>query len=402
MRINIISFFFFLIFNISSQELVQFSMGSGYYYDIYYSLSEGLIAYPERNNWELAFSTNSENNSIRINSGNNVTLFEVSNNIEEWDQISSMPSNAIQMRNSNLSWNLGAFPSSSSNKFDDGWGYYNTESQIIEGQRIYIISYGNSTKKIKINSLSNNVFSFTVANLDGSSEQTQSISIDLYDTKKFIYYSLQNMEILDREPAQEDWDIVFTKYEADLNQEVGGGELFYNVTGALTNKNLTYQYNGFLDVNPVLVPSEMSSNIDVIGWDWKEYAGGYTIVPNRSYFILNQDETILYKIVFQSFSGGSSGNCSFTIEQLPYNNSSIELFSKNDITISPNPNNGYFYISYGCNDCALNIVNSSGQLILSQKFENQTYADLTHLKTGLYFINLVSEKTNIKTKVFIQ
>ena len=402
MRANIISFFFFLIFNVSSQELVQFSMGSGYYYDIYYSLSEGLIAYPERNNWELAFSTNSENNSIRINSGNNVTLFEVSNNIEEWDQISSMTSNAIQMRNSNLSWNLGAFPSSSSNKFDDGWGYYNTESQIIEGQRIYIISYGNSTKKIKINSLSNNVFSFTVANLDGSSEQTQSISIDLYDTKKFIYYSLQNMEILDREPAQEDWDIVFTKYEADLNQEVGGGELFYNVTGALTNKNLTYQYNGFLDVNPVLVPSEMSSNIDVIGWDWKEYAGGYTIVPNRSYFILNQDETILYKIVFQSFSGGSSGNCSFTIEQLPYNNSSIELFSKNDITIYPNPNSGSFYISYGCNDCALNIVNSSGQLILSQKFENQTYADLTHLKTGLYFINLVSEKTNIKTKVFIQ
>ena len=377
-------------------------MGSGYQYDIYYSLSEGLIAYPERNNWELAFSTNSDQNSIRINSGNNVTLFEVSNNIEEWDQISSMNSNAIQMRNSNLSWNVGAFPSSSSNKFDDGWGYYNTESQIIEGQRIYIINYGNSIKKIKINNLSNNVFSFTVANLDGSNEQTQSINLDLYDTKKFIYYSLQNMEILDREPAQEDWDIVFTKYEADLNQEVGGGELFYNVTGALTNNNLTYQYNGFLDVNPVLVSSEMSSNIDVIGWDWKEYAGGYTIVPNRSYFILNQDETILYKIVFQSFAGGSSGNCSFTIEQVPYDTSSIELFSQNDITISPNPNNGSFYISYGCNDCTLNIVNSSGQLILSQKFENQMYADLTHFQTGLYFINLVSEKTNIKTKVFIQ
>ena len=39
-----------------AQDLVEFTLGSGYQYDIYYSLAEGVTAYPERTDWELSFS----------------------------------------------------------------------------------------------------------------------------------------------------------------------------------------------------------------------------------------------------------------------------------------------------------------------------------------------------------
>ena len=39
--------------------------------------------------------------NIRINSGSGITLFEVSNNINEWSQINILPNDAKQLRNSN-------------------------------------------------------------------------------------------------------------------------------------------------------------------------------------------------------------------------------------------------------------------------------------------------------------
>ena len=55
---NTIVLFMFLFSYFNGQELVQCSMGSNYTYDIYYSLEYGITAYPDRTNWELAFSTN--------------------------------------------------------------------------------------------------------------------------------------------------------------------------------------------------------------------------------------------------------------------------------------------------------------------------------------------------------
>ena len=78
--------------NLKAQEYVGLSMGPSYAYDIYYSLTDGITASPERTNWELAFSTNPYDNNIRINSGNAVILYEVSNDINEWEDITSLNS----------------------------------------------------------------------------------------------------------------------------------------------------------------------------------------------------------------------------------------------------------------------------------------------------------------------
>ena len=130
-----------LVSSLRSQDLVEFSMGAGYLYDIYYSFNNGITAYPERTNWDLAFSTDPYDNNIRINSGNGVVLYQVSESISDWDQITSIPSNSIQLRNSNIDWALGAFVSNPIGELNYGWGDYNNSNQSIEGTRVYIINY---------------------------------------------------------------------------------------------------------------------------------------------------------------------------------------------------------------------------------------------------------------------
>ena len=391
--------------SVHAQELVQFSMGSGYQFDIYYSLINGITAYPERTNWELAFSTHQSDGNIRINSGNGVSLFEVSDDFNDWNSITSLPSNAVQLRNSNLQWNLGAFLINSTNDLDYGWGTYDEFSQTIDGNKIYVINYGGESKKIRINSFSEGVFNFTIANLDGSGEENIYINSTEYNTKNFVYYSLVNMELIDREPDSDNWDFVFTKYEADLNKSSNKSELFYIVTGVFSNGNNILEYNGFLDSNPSLdmILENGGNHINTIGWDWKEYTDGYSIVANRSYFIFNHQQTNIYKIVFQSFSGGVSGNCSFFIEELPYNLSSkSESNHFFNINLYPNPSNGFCAISTELKTCRLLLLDLNGEVLFSTIFQEYLNLDLSNFSQGLYFVKLESDNESITKKLIIQ
>ena len=51
----ILSFFFLLNFCLFSTNCSDW-YGASYQYDIFYSFEDGITAFPERENWELAFS----------------------------------------------------------------------------------------------------------------------------------------------------------------------------------------------------------------------------------------------------------------------------------------------------------------------------------------------------------
>jgi hypothetical protein len=378
-----------LSYNIYSQELVQISMGTSYQYDIFYSIENGITAYPERLNWELAFATNMYDNNIRINSGAAMQLYEVSQNLNDWESISSIGDDYIELRNSNIDWNIGAFVSNASGGLDYGWGNYNVNNNNIEGSKIYIINYGDYQKKIKINNMIMGVYNFTIANLDGGEEENFSIDASLYNNKKFIYFSLQNNQVIDREPDHLAWDFVFTQYLEDLNQDLSD-PLYYIVTGVLSNDNLMAEYNGYLDVNPLFFELDTTRNINTIGYDWKEYTGSYSVVPNRSYFMLDSQEESVYKIIFDSFDGGSSGNTSFTIENIE----NVDLYSNtlNEVSIFPNPSNGMFNVFINKEEMFhLTITNASGQVVLKDNIISSKKIDLSNYTNGLYFMNLVSD-----------
>ena len=393
--------FFISINTIFCQEIVQIGMGVSYEYDIYYSFEDGITAFPERNNWELAFSTDLSSGNIRINSGAPVYLYEASQSLDNWLEITSLQSNYEQLRNSNLFWETGAFINNFSIDLNSGWGTYVEDEQSIIGEKIYIIDYPGGQKKIRINSFILGVFNFTIANLDNSNETEFNIDINSYQNKKFIYYSLDDNLIIDRESDKENWDLLFSRYEEEyvsLNQDT----MPYIVTGVLTNNNLTYQFNGTVETTPEIEISNFSYEINTIGYDWKEYNGSFVVLPDLSYYLFNQDQTKLFKIVFESFSGQSSGNLSFYIEEIDSSDIFVLENHKLPIKVFPNPSNGLFNLESEINNFNINIFNLNGKKILSKECLDFCNFDLTNFSKGVYILNFENESMNIVKKIIIE
>ena len=98
----------------------------------------------------------------------------------------------------------------------------------------------------------------------------------------------------------------------------------------MSNENLTYEFNGPNDIIPLMTFEEFSYDINTIGYDWKEYTGVFSMIPDRSYFIFSQNQSTMYRIIFQSFSGQSSGNVEFSINEVESNIFSNEkIFDRN-------------------------------------------------------------------------
>ena len=393
--------FFISINTIFSQEIVQIGMGVSYEYDIYYSFEDGITAFSERNNWELAFSTDLSSGNIRINSGSPVNIYEASQNLDNWLEITSLESNYQQLRNSNLFWEVGAFINNYSVNVNSGWGTYTEDEQSIIGEKIYIIDYPGGQKKIRINSFNFGVFNFTIANLDGSNEEEFNIDVNSYQNKKFIYYSIDDNLIIDREPDKENWDLLFSRYEEEdvsLNKDT----MPYIVTGVLTNNNLTYQFNGPVETTPGFEISNFNYEINTIGYDWKEYNGSFVVLPDLSYYIFNQDQTKLFKIVFESFSGQSSGNLSFYVEGIDSSGIFVLENHKLPIKVFPNPSNGFFNLESEINNFNINIFNLNGKKILSKECVDFCNFDLTNFSKGVYILNFENESMNVVKKIIIE
>ena len=78
-----------------------------------------------------------------------------------------------------------------------------------------------------------------------------------------------------------------------------------------------------------------------------------------------------------------------------------------DLRIYPNPNTGLFYIS-GTNGLTGTFVvrNMMGQSVyrgeLSERDEGKVSIDLSHVKSGVYFIDLINDSKHHIEKVLIQ
>ena len=162
----------------------------------------------------------------------------------------------------------------------------------------------------------------------------------------------------------------------------------YIVTGALTNENYCFEFNGPADFNLPMDSTQFSTIINTIGYDWKLYSGSYSIVPDRVYFILSNDQLFVHKIIFQSFDGGQTGNMSFLTEEFNYNPITINEFNSISNFLYPNPSDGIIN-SLFLYDVKLEIRDLSGRLLLSN-FGPILNVDLSSLNNGHYVATIIA------------
>ena len=398
-----------ILFYISPQaQTVQISMGNNYANQVFYSMQNGEIKNISNDNWDLAFTTDQYASTIRTNDGKGVELYTYHlGDTSDWQNINVSIINNLSsgMYNSEISWYDGAFENNSLGHPDYGWGVYNMINHNVTGDSLYIIKTINGNwKKIWIQELTTaGEYIFKFANLDGSNEITQSILKTNYTDKNFIYFSIDQNTIIDREPISSEWDITFTKYISPVQATP------YPVTGVLTNSNTEVaKATGVTDPLTYFDYSNHNFNneINSIGYDWKSYQGSFVVDANRCYFIKDKNENI-WRLVFNSFDGMSTGNIEFNTE-LIFNTSSVNINKTNSLNIFPNPTTQNTNLIFDFEEeCLINIYDISGLKVYTKQL-NSVGLELINLPTenfdaGLYFLVVYKENRVLaKEKLIVQ
>ena len=398
-----------ILFYFSPQaQTVQISMGNNYANQIFYSMQNGEIKNIRNDNWDLAFTTDQYASTIRTNDGKGVELYTYHlGDTSDWQNINASIMNNLSsgMYNSEISWYDGAFENNSLGHPDYGWGVYNMINHNVTGDSLYIIKTINGNwKKIWIQELTTaGEYIFKFANLDGSNEITQSILKTNYTDKNFIYFSIDQNTIIDREPISSEWDITFTKYISPVQA------MPYPVTGVLTNNNTEVaKATGVTDPLTYFDYSNhnFNSEINSIGYDWKSYQGSFVVDANRCYFIKDKIENI-WRLVFNSFDGMSTGNVEFNTE-LIFNTSSENINKASSLNVFPNPTTQNTNLIFDFEEeCLINIYDISGVHVYSNQL-NSTGLELINLPTGnfdagLYFLVVYKENRVLaKEKLIVQ
>lgn len=396
---------------IKAQVYDVLSMGPGYALDEYYSLENGTVKTIIRTDWDISFFTDASSSGISINGGAGVVLYTYPHNdTSAWANIdTSGMSTWPEMVNSEKSWEEGAFVQNATGHPDDyGWGVYDSITQNLIGDSMFIIKLVNETYMklwiVKKQSTAN-IYTFRFANLNGSGEQTIDLDCSPYVDKNFIYYSLETNTILDRDPPSDSWDLIFTKYNATLPNG-----LLFIVTGILTNKGIgTIR---MADVDPLIEDwgtLTFQDSLSNIGFNWKYFDLGmmqYFIVDSLVYFVQNFTGDN-YKLVFDGFDGMSTGNAYIT-KKLITNTGFEDLVTLNDINVFPNPasDNISIKINMSIDESAkAQVIDMLGQVVYSAKLNNTDNLLKISTRTwnsGLYFVSIQSGDQIITKKVLVE
>ena len=400
----------FISLNLFSQNQ-SISLLPSYTNQSFYSLENGEVANLNNTDWDLAFSTATMSSSIRINAGMGTELYSYPlGDTTDWNTFnSSNLSNWLPIYNSDTNWFVGAFDKNSTSMFDMGWGMYSMITHHVTGDSLYAIkTVGGDWKKLWIQKLANDEYTFKYANLDGTNEINTSVSKLNYSDKNFIYYSLDQNSVLDREPNSLDWDITFTKYITPVQG------MPYGVTGVMSNDGVQVaQVDNLPDPNSYSDYSQhsMSTEINTIGYDWKSFdmsTFSYSVEPYRCYFVKDLQDKV-WRIIFTSFEGSSTGNIDFNTQEMTSSTSISELQSDiSTFEIYPNPitdNNLTIVFDNSFYETQLEIFTVTGKQVFDKNINGAGFQakslSLPNLDKGLYIVSISSRGNSIQKKLLI-
>lgn len=418
--------YFFLFFLLLSgwhldAQIEEVSIGANYSNHVFYQLQDGSTTPIAHEDWDIAFAVAPQSAGIFVNEGVSASFGTPAPEVSVYFSLDEDFSTADtlniieQVFNQEHSWDSGAFNSiaDAGNPFDFGWGTYNSSNHTVNSNFIFFIQLRSGQwRKLEIQSLANNVYSFRHANLDGTDEINVQITKDDFTGKTLAYYSFANNEVKDLEPSH--WDLLFTRYYSPLD-DGEGGILEYQVAGVLSNQNVSVAQADL--VNPSTASyqdylTDFQDTLNTIGHDWKffDFNTGWGVQEDQVFFIKTAADSI-WKVQFLDFSGSSSGTTTLSknyegllvdSEDLPITTECLQVF--------PNPSNGIFNLHWNLASAdsknqQLEIINALGQVVYRKIISTQagpnTYQLTTALPSGHYYLRLQAGQHQVSHQVFI-
>lgn len=378
------------------------SMSPGYANDVFYSLENGVVKTEARSNWDLAFYTNPWSAGITINDGNGVMLYTYPvGDTANWNTLDTTGILSWKtLNNSDTIWEDGAFNRHALGHPDYGWGVYNTISHDVVGDSLYVVKLASgSYKKIWIerkNSV-NNTFYFKHANLDGTDEVSEMIDATPYTNKMFIYYDMTSATFIDREPAIDTWDLLFSKYMAIVFDN-DGNPSYYPVVGATNNVNtLGNKHYPVLENFEDWSSKPLEAYKTTIGHDWKSFSMStfsWELADSTAYFVQTGKGDV-YKIVFDYFGGQGNGRAGFVKKLISLTGNNEFEATTASIQLFPNPASTAVYLSIDNNQTStmaqVKLYDLTGRLVLNKQIaltNGSAQLELADQLPGLYLLQL--------------
>ncbi|MEO8150510.1 MAG: T9SS type A sorting domain-containing protein [Bacteroidia bacterium] len=394
------------------------SLGAGYANDVYYSTQTFAKSSVPNNNWELAFNLGTFDVAIFANHINGVTVYQCPNtNAAGFATLDTTGLSTWQvLNNTDTSWSTGALNVNiaTSNPYDFGWGIYNPSNHTVNGDSLFVIKlttmgFPDEYRKLFIQqkTLAGD-YIIHYSNLDNTNDVNTTIYKSNYVDKNFGYYSLRNNVALDREPITLNWDLLFTRYFADI-----GGGVYYPTTGVLSNIDVQSAEARHIDlttVDPANYVNLYTDNISEIGYDWKTFNGSsYVIEDSLCYFINSQNGNIS-KIIFTGFGGAADGNIFFNLTNYPTAINEFEQAQLKSMALYPNvttDNSTLVFNNKTEGSCDLSVYSISGNKVMQQNFDatsglNKKQLNVSDFSKGIYLVKLTNGNESLVQKLIVQ
>lgn len=398
-----------IISAISIDAQVADTVSIGSENEVYYSLENDEVQTVNRENWDIAFNVAFYGSSILARGASDVELYLYENgDTSGWSSFDTTGLSTWEPRHNSMeTWSEGAFNRSSSSY--SGWGNYNFMTHFVTADSLYLIkTSGGDFKKLWIDKLASGVYYFKYADLDGSNEVSETITKSDFPNKNFAYYSIDSEMEIDREPENDSWDLLFTKYTTMLNY--GGSQIPYGVTGVLSNAGVEVnKVSGVHKLEADTSDGSFSSHITTIGWDWKSWSGGaYTTSDSLTHFVKSKEGDV-WKVNFTGYEGGSEGSFHFSKAKV-LSVGTMDDIDVLDVSTFPNPATDFLNIvlhQTDNEDLNVTVFNMSGSLVYSEAFAgisgiNNIQLSVGEYPKGLYLVNVESQKASVQTKFIVK
>jgi len=391
-----------------AQTEVSLTLDASYTKKVFYSFENGEVGSMRNDNWDIAIATYStQTASIRINGGFGAELFQYTGgDTASWNNLDtaglSTLTNWNQCRDNQSAFEPSAFEANASGHPDYGWGKYNSVTHNVVGTSLFVLKtvVGDYKKVwIKEQIAIGNSIQIEVADLDNTNNYSKTINKSV-GSKNYVYLNLATETLMDNEPSNQTYDLVFTKYEG-----LAGPNAYYPLTGVVLNRGLkSAEVRGLPVEDADLATALFTEDIDVIGSDWKSFNMDifqWKLQDSLSYFVEDLKGNI-WHLWFTDWEGASTGNLKF-MQQLVVTSNVSELENKSGIKIYPNPATENFTLQLNEEVTQLSIFDVTGKMVYVNNNLNFNELNLsaTELGSGLFLVQ-TKGKTIETQKLFIK
>ena len=377
--------------------------------DVYFSFITDEVKRIDRSTWDIAFTLKGFDASILINENAGVELYLYGNDINAWNSLDTTGISWVNSYNSEDSWSQGAFANQGTTHPDYGWGVYTQTNHDINGDRIFIIKLvDNSYKQIMIEKMSAaGVYTVKIADIGGANTATFTVNkMDAsYADKNFVLYSLVNNAVVNEEPVNTSWDLLFTKYTTLI--PAGPSVLAYSVSGVKVNAGYEVaERTGVVTASNDTSMLVWDTKITEIGSDWKTFNNttfAYEITEDLTYFVRSTKGDV-WKIFFTDYKGGTEGGFYFNVERIAGSASTEKITSLNS-AVYPNPATSEITVVNNENSAVVaTITDLQGRI--ADSFEIGAYqrntVNTADLARGMYIVVFTSENATSSKRIILE